>query len=75
LVKILMVVASSTLVLTPVGLLYLATPVKAVSFLIVALFGLVFAFTLIGFDNRMSHVLLGLAAYYAVLVVFLSITN
>ncbi|KAI3326010.1 hypothetical protein HD806DRAFT_520718 [Xylariaceae sp. AK1471] len=65
LVKILMVVVSSTLVLIPVGLLYLVAPVKAISFLIVALFGLVFAFTLIGFDNRMSHVLLGLAAYYA----------
>ncbi|GAP83321.1 hypothetical protein SAMD00023353_0403540 [Rosellinia necatrix] len=74
-VKCLMVIAGSALVLTPVGILYLGLPPKGISFLIVALFGLVFAFTLIAFDNRMSHVLLGLAAYYAVLVVFLSISS
>ncbi len=68
-----MVISSSTLVLAPVGILYLKVPQKEIAFLVVALFGLTFAFTLIAFDNRMSHVLLGLAAYSAVLVVFLSI--
>ncbi|KAI0114542.1 hypothetical protein GGR51DRAFT_577587 [Nemania sp. FL0031] len=74
-VQILMVISSSTLVLTPVGILYLDMPSRGIAFVIVALFGILFAFTLIAFDNRMSHVLLGLAAYYAVLVVFLSISS
>ncbi|KAI1156363.1 hypothetical protein F4825DRAFT_446552 [Nemania diffusa] len=74
-VQVLMVISSSTLILIPVGILYLDAPQRGFAFLVVALFGLLFAFTLIAFDNRMSHVLLGLAAYYAVLVVFLSISN
>lgn len=74
-VKCLMVIACSTLLLTPVGILYLGVPGKVASFLIVALFGVSFAFTLMTFEDRMAHILLGLAAYYAVLVVFLYISN
>lgn len=70
-----MVIACSTLLLTPVGILYLGVPGKVASFLIVALFGVSFAFTLMTFEDRMAHILLGLAAYYAVLVVFLYISN
>lgn len=70
-----MVITCSTLLLTPVGILYLDEPEKVASFLIVALFGVLFAFTLLAFESRMSHVLLGLAAYYAVLVVFLYVSK
>ncbi|KAJ8122635.1 hypothetical protein ONZ43_g1219 [Nemania bipapillata] len=56
---------TSTLLLAPVGILYLDAPQRPIAFLIVALFDLAFAFTLIGFDSRMLHVLLGLAAYLA----------
>ncbi|KAI0965512.1 hypothetical protein F4678DRAFT_334511 [Xylaria arbuscula] len=72
-IKSLMVISSSTLVLVPVGILYLNEPRREIAFLVVTLFALAFAFTLIVFDNQMSHVLLGLAAYSAVLVVFLSV--
>ncbi|KAI8945272.1 hypothetical protein F4801DRAFT_139371 [Xylaria longipes] len=75
LVKSQMVLAGSALVLTPVGILYLQETTKVISFVVVALFGLVFALTLIAFDNRMIHVLFGLAAYYAVLVSFLNKSN
>ncbi|KAI1126456.1 hypothetical protein F5Y10DRAFT_267119 [Nemania abortiva] len=74
-VQFVMIVSSSILILAPVGILYLDMPSRAISFVIVALFGIVFASTLIAFDSRMLHVLLGLAAYYAVLVVFLSVSN
>ncbi|KAI1113049.1 hypothetical protein F5Y14DRAFT_235103 [Nemania sp. NC0429] len=74
-VRCLMVITGSTLVLVPVGILYLGALEKAVSFVIVVLSVLVFAFALIAFEPRMSHVLLGLAAYGAVLVVFLNIAN
>ncbi|KAI1188670.1 hypothetical protein F5B17DRAFT_451523 [Nemania serpens] len=74
-VQCLMVITCSTLLLTPVGILYLDEPEKVASFLIVALFGVLFAFTLLAFESRMSHVLLGLAAYYAVLVVFLYVSK
>ncbi|KAI1751269.1 hypothetical protein F4782DRAFT_187201 [Xylaria castorea] len=67
-VKFSMVFACSTLVLVPLGIIYLKEPGKVISFVVVTLFGLAFASTLIAFDNRMSHVLLGLAAYYAVFV-------
>ncbi|KAI0554548.1 hypothetical protein F4679DRAFT_579572 [Xylaria curta] len=68
-VKFSMVLACSTLLLVPVGIIYLLGPGKVISFVIVALFDLLFASTLIAFDNvRMSHVLLGVAAYFAVFV-------
>jgi hypothetical protein len=69
-----MVIVSSALALIPVGILYLVAPSKVVFFIVVVLFGLTFAFTIIGFENRMSYVLVGLAAYYAVLVAFLTMT-
>ncbi|KAI0474422.1 hypothetical protein F4859DRAFT_483193 [Xylaria cf. heliscus] len=74
-VKFQMVLGASALVLVPVGILYLGETGKGNSFLVVSLFGFAFAFTLIAFDNRMGHVLLGLAAYYAVLVSFFNIAN
>ncbi|KAI1745144.1 hypothetical protein F4680DRAFT_175849 [Xylaria scruposa] len=67
-VKFSMVLACSTLLLVPVGIIYLLGPGKVISYVTVALFDLLFAFTLIAFDNRMSHVLVGVAAYFAVFV-------
>ncbi|KAI0858655.1 hypothetical protein F4860DRAFT_485710 [Xylaria cubensis] len=67
-VKILMVLACSTLLLVPIGIIYLLEPGKAVSYVIVALFDLLFSSTLIAFENSMSHVLLGVVAYFAVFV-------
>ncbi|KAI0813173.1 hypothetical protein GGR55DRAFT_560758 [Xylaria sp. FL0064] len=71
LVRSLMVLSSSALLL-PLGILYLKMPRKEVAFLVVALSTLAFGFALTAFDYRMSYVLLALAAYLAVLVVFLS---
>lgn len=73
-VKGVMILFNSTF-LIPIGVLYLDTPNKYLSFFIVVLFDLIFAFTLVALGNRMSHVLLGLAAYSAVLTTFLSISN
>ncbi|KAI0442411.1 hypothetical protein F4803DRAFT_551139 [Xylaria telfairii] len=71
-VKSQMVLVGSALFLTPVGILYLGELTKGVAFAVVALFGFAFAFTLIAFNNQMLHVLLGIGAYYAVNVSFLT---
>ncbi|KAI1420396.1 hypothetical protein F5Y12DRAFT_719573 [Xylaria sp. FL1777] len=70
-VKSLMVISSSALVLIPVGILYIIVPRREIALLIITLAAIVFAFTLIAFDNGMRHVLFGLAAYLALLVVLL----
>ncbi|KAJ2993691.1 hypothetical protein NUW58_g1762 [Xylaria curta] len=72
-VKLAMAITSSTLILTPVGVLYLCQPGKVVSFLVVFVSELAFTFTLLAFDTQMSHVLVGIAAYSAVLVTFLQV--
>ncbi|KAI0434503.1 hypothetical protein F5Y09DRAFT_337725 [Xylaria sp. FL1042] len=71
LVRCLMVLSSSAL-LVPLGILYLQMPRKEIAFLVVALSSLAFGYALTAFNYRMSFVLLALAAYLAVLVVFLS---
>jgi hypothetical protein len=70
--KGLIAVTSSVLVLAPVGLLYLGDFGKPISFLVVVSFGLAFTGLMLAFEQRTSHFLVGLAAFYAVLVAFLS---
>ncbi|KAI3321805.1 hypothetical protein HD806DRAFT_536896 [Xylariaceae sp. AK1471] len=68
----LLAVIGSVLVLVPVGLLYLGHLGKPYSFLVVVLFGLTFTGLMLAFEPRTGHFFVGIAAYYAVLVAFLS---
>jgi len=70
--KFLMLILSSLLVKVPVGILYLAEPNKLFSYAVVVISGVIFTMVLLVFEKRMNHLLIGIAAYYAVLVGFLS---
>ncbi|RWA04281.1 hypothetical protein EKO27_g10825 [Xylaria grammica] len=74
-IKSLTLIFNTILFLLPVGILYLGKPGKAMAFLVVAVFCVFFGLTLIAFGNGTDRVLLGSAAYGAVLVVFLSVNN
>jgi hypothetical protein len=67
-----MLILSSLLVKVPIGILYLGEPNKPFSYGVVVISGVVFTTVLLVFEKRMNHLLLGIAAYYAVLVAFLS---
>ncbi|KAI0157371.1 hypothetical protein GGR57DRAFT_64823 [Xylariaceae sp. FL1272] len=70
--KMTLALLSSTLVLAPVAILYLADMSHPVSFVVVAAFGVVFALGLLVFEPRTSYFVVGIVAYYAVLSAFLS---
>jgi hypothetical protein len=70
--KGLLAIIGSVLVLVPVGLLYLGRLGRPFSFLVVVLFGVTFTGLMLAFEPRASHFFVGIAAYYAVLVAFLS---
>ncbi|KAI1365729.1 hypothetical protein F5Y08DRAFT_165882 [Xylaria arbuscula] len=72
LIRLLIALSSTVSLLGPVGILLLAAPRKGISLLVVFLSSIVFAFILLAFEIRLSQTLLGVAAYNAVLVVFLS---
>ncbi|KAI8623708.1 hypothetical protein F5Y19DRAFT_491998 [Xylariaceae sp. FL1651] len=72
LLKALIGLVSSALVLAPVGILFLGNLSKPISFVVVVIFGLAFTIIMLAFEQPTSHLLVGLAAFYAVLVAFLS---
>ncbi|KAI1753544.1 hypothetical protein F4782DRAFT_545761 [Xylaria castorea] len=63
---------SSSLILMPAGILYLAGLSRPLSFLVVVVFRVVFAIALILIENRIGHAVVGVVAYIAVLATFLA---
>jgi hypothetical protein len=72
--KALTTLLSSSLVLVPVGVLYLGTLNKTLSFVVVVVSGLAFAIALIIIEQRIGRVIVGVAAYYALLATLLGNT-
>ncbi|RYC65385.1 hypothetical protein CHU98_g821 [Xylaria longipes] len=63
---------SSSLILIPTGILYLAGLSRPLSFAVVVVFGVVFAIALILIEHRIGHAVVGIVAYIAVLATFLA---
>ncbi|KAI0447490.1 hypothetical protein F4803DRAFT_546008 [Xylaria telfairii] len=63
---------SSSLILLPVGILYLAGLSRPLSFAVVGIFGVVFAVALMLIEDRVGHAVVGIVAYIAVLATFLA---
>ncbi|KAI1103531.1 hypothetical protein F4804DRAFT_333180 [Jackrogersella minutella] len=71
--KVLIVLGNLSLLIIPVSLLYLKTDWTRGGYLtIVAVSSSLFAIVMAIFESRTAHLLVGLAAFYAVLVTFLS---
>lgn len=69
--RILIIILSSTLILVPLGVLHLGALNEQQSFVVVLFSGLVFSIALSVFEERISHVVVGGAAFYAVFATFL----
>ncbi|KAI0490586.1 hypothetical protein F4859DRAFT_13009 [Xylaria cf. heliscus] len=63
---------SSSLLLLPAGILYLAGLSRPLSFAVVVIFGVVFAIALMLIEHRIGHAVVGVIAYIAVLATFLA---
>ncbi|KAI2623197.1 hypothetical protein GGR54DRAFT_41141 [Hypoxylon sp. NC1633] len=71
--RIVLVICSLVLLLTPVSVLYLAEAWPRAAYLgVVAVWSVVFAAVMAVFEARTAHLLVGLTAFFAVLVTFLS---
>ncbi|KAI3321808.1 hypothetical protein HD806DRAFT_502011 [Xylariaceae sp. AK1471] len=69
--KALIISLCSSLILVPVGVLYLGGPNKPISFVVVVVSGIAFAIALVIIEKRIGHVVVGVAAYYALLATLL----
>ncbi|KAI1122126.1 hypothetical protein F5Y10DRAFT_81846 [Nemania abortiva] len=70
--KALTTVSSSSLILVPSGIIYLAGFSRPLCFGVVVIFGVLFALALIFIERRIGHAVVGVVAYIAVLATFLA---
>ncbi|KAI0459921.1 hypothetical protein F5B21DRAFT_202746 [Xylaria acuta] len=63
---------SSSLILIPAAILYLAGLSRPLCFAVVIIFGVVFTITLVLIEHRIGHAVVGVVAYIAVLATFLA---
>ncbi|KAI0977087.1 hypothetical protein F4678DRAFT_411750 [Xylaria arbuscula] len=73
--KVLVVLSGLALILVPVSLLCLGGLSKALSLGVVVIFGVIFAVGITIIEDRISHVVVGIIAYLAVLSAFLANTT
>ncbi|KAI0106393.1 hypothetical protein GGR51DRAFT_571345 [Nemania sp. FL0031] len=70
--KALTTLLGSSSILIPAGIVYLAGLSRALSFGVVAIFGIIFAIVLVILERRIGHAIVGILAYIAVLATFLA---